>query len=208
MVSPSSIRCSRTARAPRSSPPHRRRHRSREIAWSAADALPFPVCISSTYLEDDGMKRSLTGISVAYGNVVLADHGLTMPVTALDVVPEPTLFYPSTADRCDPTPREPFPVRYRPQLPDRPLTQAVPLPLTGSPRYAEPGRAPDDRRGQRARHERLHLAARLRPTRRRAGHSTSASSPLRTPPTRRTSTSPSSTCRTPGSRSCSSASRT
>jgi Baseplate J-like protein len=103
-----------------------------EIAWSSADALPFPLCISSRFL-DDGTERSLTGVSVAYGNVVLADHGLTMPSNPLGVVPEPTLLYPSTADRCDPTPAKPFPVRYRPQLPDRPLTQAVALPLTGAP---------------------------------------------------------------------------
>jgi Baseplate J-like protein len=109
-----------------------------EIAWSAEDALPIPVCISSTFLDSSGAEQSLTGVSVAYGNVVLADHGLTMPATPLDVVPEPTLFYPSTGDRCDPGNPTPFPVRYRPQLSDRPLTQAVPLPLTGTPTTANP----------------------------------------------------------------------
>jgi hypothetical protein len=104
-----------------------------EIAWSEEDALPFPVCVSSTFLDADGKEHSLTGVSVAYGNVVLADHGLTMPESDLEVVPQPTLFYPSTAGRCDPSAPEPFPVRYRPQLPGHPITQAVPLPLTGSP---------------------------------------------------------------------------
>lgn len=109
-----------------------------EIAWSAADALPFPVCISSTFLDASGTARSLTGVSVAYGNVVLADHGLTIPANPLGVVPEPTLFYPSSGDRCEPTAPTPFPGRYRPPLPDRPLTQAVPLPLTGSPVTPDP----------------------------------------------------------------------
>ena len=39
-----------------------------EIAWFDEDALPFPLCISSDVFDD---------VSVALGNIVLADHGLT-----------------------------------------------------------------------------------------------------------------------------------
>ena len=58
-----------------------------------------------------------------------------LPAVQLHTVPEPSLFRPPNlaADRCSPTAPVPFPVRYRPQLPDSPITQAVPLPLAGSP---------------------------------------------------------------------------
>lgn len=42
-----------------------------EIAWDAADALPFSLCIST-----GGLKR----VSVARGNILLVDHGLTFEV--------------------------------------------------------------------------------------------------------------------------------
>ena len=40
-----------------------------EIQWSADDALPFPLCLSA---------GGVQGLSVARGNLVLADHGLTI----------------------------------------------------------------------------------------------------------------------------------
>ena len=104
-----------------------------EIQWSSDDALPFPVCISSK-LKSSGDEQLLTGVSVVFGNVVLADHGLSMCGVALGTVPTPSLLPPPSAtDRCSPTPAVAFPVRYRPQVPDSPITQAVPLPLAGSP---------------------------------------------------------------------------
>lgn len=105
-----------------------------EIQWSAEDALPFALCVSSKFLTADGIEKQITGVSVAYGNVVLADQGLTMPAFALDPVPAPTLFQPpSTINRCNPAQAAAFPVFYRPQLPTGPLTQAVALPLVGAP---------------------------------------------------------------------------
>jgi Baseplate J-like protein len=67
--------------------------------------------------------------------VVVADQGLLLLAVQLHTVPELSLFLPPNpaADRCSPTAPAPFPVRYRPQLPDSPITQAVPLPLAGSP---------------------------------------------------------------------------
>jgi hypothetical protein len=45
-----------------------------EVEWHAADALPFPLCISN--LRSDGAP--VTGVSVARGNVALADQGRTV----------------------------------------------------------------------------------------------------------------------------------
>ena len=112
-----------------------------EIQWSADDALPFPVCLSSTFLNSSGDEVTLTGVSIVLGNVVLADQGLSMPGVPpgsgipLGTVPAPTLFVPPNpaADRCNPTAPIALPVRFRPQIPDSPVTQAVPLPLVGSP---------------------------------------------------------------------------
>ncbi len=109
-----------------------------EIQWSSDDALPFAVCVSSKFLDSNGVEQSLTDVSVVYGNVVLADQGISMPSVPLGTVPAPTLFYPPNVagNRCQPTAKVPFPVRYRPRLPDSPITEAVPLPLAGSPATA------------------------------------------------------------------------
>jgi hypothetical protein len=49
-----------------------------EIAWAAGDALTFPLCISSSINSGDGASV-VGGLSVARGNMVLADYGITMP---------------------------------------------------------------------------------------------------------------------------------
>jgi hypothetical protein len=107
-----------------------------EIQWSQDDALSFPVCISSTFLDSNNDQQTVTDVSLVYGNVVLADHGLSFTNRALPAVPAPSLYYPGNpaADRCTPAPPVSLPVRYRPAIPDSPLTQAVPLtivPLAG-----------------------------------------------------------------------------
>jgi Baseplate J-like protein len=106
-----------------------------EIQWSTADALPFPVCISSTFVNSKGDRQTLTDVSVAFGNVVLADQGLTFSGVPMGTVPDPSLFKPPNpaGDRCNPAAPVPFPVRFSPVIQERPLTQAVPLPLAGSP---------------------------------------------------------------------------
>jgi hypothetical protein len=106
------------------------------IRWSADDALPAPLCLSSTFLNDAGATETITNVSIVLGNVVLADQGLSMPPVSLPTVPAPEMFVPSSlaANRCaPPAPPTPLPARYRPQLPSSPITQAVPLPLAGSP---------------------------------------------------------------------------
>jgi hypothetical protein len=42
-----------------------------EVRWDAADALPFPLCLSSTSDTDE----LITNVSLARGNVILVDHG-------------------------------------------------------------------------------------------------------------------------------------
>lgn len=110
-----------------------------EIQWAASDALPFAVCISSTFINSSGEQQTLTNVSIALGNVVLADHGLSFSTVPLGTVPEPDFFAPPdpARHRCKPTAAAALPVRYRPLVPDRPLTQAVPLPLAEAP--ATPG---------------------------------------------------------------------
>jgi hypothetical protein len=107
-----------------------------EIQWAQADALPFAVCISSTFLDSNNDQQTVTDVSIVLGNVVLADHGLSFSNRPIGTVPGPSLFYPSNfpANRCAPTPPTPLPVRFRPTIPDSPVTQAVPLaivPLAG-----------------------------------------------------------------------------
>ena len=106
-----------------------------EVQWSKDDALPFPVCISSTFVGAGNTETQLTNVSVVLGNVILADNGLTMPVADLGTVPAPSLFYAPNpaASQCAAPVKNPLPVAFLPTLADSPLTQAVALPLTGSP---------------------------------------------------------------------------
>jgi hypothetical protein len=56
-----------------------------EIEWSAADALPFGLCLSSM-----GMAPKcalIQDVSVAHGNVILVDHGMQVRDERLGVVP-------------------------------------------------------------------------------------------------------------------------
>jgi hypothetical protein len=93
-----------------------------EIEWDEADALPFPLCI--TAVSDGGAP--LPQVSVARGNLVLVDHGRTLPAEPIGTVPAPKLHVlPALAgDRCDPVAPVPVPARFHPTLAQRPLTQA------------------------------------------------------------------------------------
>jgi hypothetical protein len=74
-----------------------------EIAWDPSDALPFPLCLS-TILDQSGTVP-VPNVSVARGNIVLADQGQTQPVETLPLIGT--------------TP-------YRPQLQNLDLTFSVP----------------------------------------------------------------------------------
>jgi hypothetical protein len=95
-----------------------------EIEWADQDALPFPLCLSAKTDEEHGAKE-IADVSLALGNNVLADHGMTVANEALGGVPPPVLFLPpdANAECCADNPLVPISPRYRPALDKRPLTQ-------------------------------------------------------------------------------------
>ncbi|HJZ68702.1 MAG TPA: putative baseplate assembly protein, partial [Blastocatellia bacterium] len=130
-----------------------------EITWHPADALPFPLCIASRNGTTD-----VEDVSVAWGNIVLADHGQTVddepedksrnPYTvpsslAPDYVPRPnpalTARVPSEVENCGGAVRgshcteqrkQPLPARYRPRLARAPITQVSPYDAKNPPASA------------------------------------------------------------------------
>jgi hypothetical protein len=79
-----------------------------EITWADADALPFPLCLSTTIIEASG-PTPVSDLGVARGNIVLADHGLTVPSEAFvpAVVPEDVPYRPRL-QRAGITFRDPY----------------------------------------------------------------------------------------------------
>lgn len=98
-----------------------------EIEWSADDALPSSLCLSARVATAQG-ERDLPEVSIARGNIVLADHGATVTTDDLGTVPEAFIFLPPspTADQCATPQPKPFPPRFRPRLKSRPLAYANP----------------------------------------------------------------------------------
>ncbi|MGE3154227.1 MAG: putative baseplate assembly protein [Nitrospiraceae bacterium] len=122
-----------------------------EIEWHAEDALPFPFCLSSKTDRNHG-EDDVEDVTVALGNIVLADHGRTVetpeslgsvPMPRLTRVPAGTEMPSSEASDGAAAPgsrsRQVVPPRYRPVLRGRPLTHAAPFPYldeTDQPRSA------------------------------------------------------------------------
>lgn len=102
-----------------------------EIRWGQPDALPFPFCVSSRTDAEHG-GQYIEDVSVARGNMVLADHGQTLVGENLGTVPEATLFRPPDRDRdpCTDPDRDPVPPRFRPTLAERPLSHVWPYDAT------------------------------------------------------------------------------
>lgn len=65
-----------------------------EIAWGVQDALPFPLCLSALI---DG--STVSDITVARGNVALADHGRTIEDEELEAVPESGVYRPQLQEK-------------------------------------------------------------------------------------------------------------
>lgn len=89
-----------------------------EIAWHPEDALPWPLCIASK----DRDHQPITGVSVAWGNIGLVDHGRTIGPPIEPLSPEDLSDVPPVG-------------KYRPQLTAEPLsfaTPPLPPPQTGS----------------------------------------------------------------------------
>ncbi|MCI0538553.1 MAG: putative baseplate assembly protein [Verrucomicrobiales bacterium] len=102
-----------------------------EIEWDEEDALPFPLCISAPGVDN---------VSVAFGNNVLADHGLTVEAEELPPVPafDPALSKVSSmlAGHCEETEVDLTPPRYRPRLQATPPEQFIGTrPLTYAPPF-------------------------------------------------------------------------
>ena len=103
-----------------------------EIEWAPDDALPFPLCISSKTDKEHG-RKVISDVSVALGNIVLADHGRSVqqeiaPVPSAD--PRFVRVPAQRAGRCASddeleTERERLQIlpRFRPVLNQGPLTQ-------------------------------------------------------------------------------------
>lgn len=97
-----------------------------EIEWHAGDALPFPLCVSSVTDADHG-ESYLADVSIARGNMVLADHGHTLPQDeTIGTVPPPRAAYPRDRDTdcCQGGPATDIPARFHPLLAESPLTFA------------------------------------------------------------------------------------
>ncbi len=90
------------------------------ITWHAEDALTFPICISSITDVAHG-QTAITEVSVAWGNIVLADHGRTLG-DPLEDMPEAIGIVSSRPTQ-----------RFRPNLAEAPLTFAAPYPFLGEP---------------------------------------------------------------------------
>jgi len=86
-----------------------------KVTWGAADALPFELCVSAR--APDG--RFIDNVSVARGNVVLADHGRSVEAELVGTVPPAG----TTASGVPLSPP-----RFRPWLEQLLVTQAAPPP--------------------------------------------------------------------------------
>ncbi|MES1254392.1 MAG: putative baseplate assembly protein, partial [Acidobacteriota bacterium] len=100
-----------------------------EIEWGAADALKFPLCISATRTTPEGTEF-FTDISIARGNLVLADHGRTLQDAtdpeSLGTMPEGrVLTLASDGGHCEPGPRREVAARFHPTLAEGPVTQSA-----------------------------------------------------------------------------------
>jgi hypothetical protein len=95
-----------------------------EIAWGAADALTFPLCVSSRTDSAHG-GAVIEDVSVARGNLIVVDHGATVSKEEIGVMPAPQLNRAPTPgqDACASTEPVPIPARFRPTLAQGPLTQ-------------------------------------------------------------------------------------
>ena len=106
-----------------------------EIEWGADDALPFPICVSAGQGDS-----AFDDVSVALGNIVLVDQGVTVAGEELPAVPPPhpalRRIQPGGRDRCAPRDPEVILARYRPALKHGPLTHAADYRLQEAPTSA------------------------------------------------------------------------
>jgi hypothetical protein len=93
------------------------------ISWSVADALRFPLCISSN------PGAEVVSVSVVRGNIIPADHGIWIDGEALGVVPDAPP-EPDAAASCSCGTRAPLAAarpQFHPSLAQAPLTFSPPF---------------------------------------------------------------------------------
>jgi predicted phage baseplate assembly protein len=96
------------------------------VEWDAADALPFTLCISSVG-EPPGCAL-IEDVSVARGNVVLADHGRTVGPEDLPAVPPARDARQTCEGPLEPSETFVGSGRFRPTLKQGPVTHAAAFP--------------------------------------------------------------------------------
>lgn len=106
-----------------------------EIAWGDEDALPFPLCLSATTDYEHG-HRYIENVSIALGNIVLADYGMTTRddekqkdrILIPHIVPDSTAYWAinTQGQPCTEQQRTQVPPRFYPQLKYTPVTYAAP----------------------------------------------------------------------------------
>jgi predicted phage baseplate assembly protein len=103
-----------------------------EIEWAPEDGLPFPLCLSAIGPAPECALRE--NVSVARGNVILADHGKTLELEKLEpeTVPEAETII-RCGDECHPAETMVRPDRFRPHLKNASLTFSQPLPAADGP---------------------------------------------------------------------------
>jgi hypothetical protein len=97
-----------------------------KIEWHEEDALPFPICISSPRTDTELAEQVFEDVSVARGNIVLADHGLMIAAPeSLGTVPPPRITKVPLEEPpfCEASEPEPVLPRFRPTLREGPVTQ-------------------------------------------------------------------------------------
>jgi len=105
------------------------RHPVVEIEWAAEDALPFPLCISA--IGPAPACNYLPEISLAWGNVVLVDHGRPAP-PEIWTVPDVTEQDAGCDEIGEPHDPVPLAAPFAPALAAGPLTRHVPFPTAMS----------------------------------------------------------------------------
>jgi hypothetical protein len=110
-----------------------------EIEWGYEDALPFPLCISTTTDYEHG-HRYVEDVSIALGNIVLTDHGMTFSddeqkkdyILLPNIVPESIMNWAisQNGQPCEQPSIVKVAPRFYPQLKYSPLSFAVPYDST------------------------------------------------------------------------------
>jgi hypothetical protein len=95
-----------------------------EVEWALEDALPFPLCVSAIGRAPE--CELVRNLSIARGNVILADHGATVVDEPLPIVPEDPM--PPVCEEVEMLSEiSRIAARYRPALRGAPLTFAQAL---------------------------------------------------------------------------------